>query len=83
VIGGVLYTYADHRLGDLSGSHAVSTLPGVLRTPLSEPLFVLGVLFVLVVFFVPGGLVRIGRVKRPRTLQRLSAAARTAPGDVA
>jgi branched-chain amino acid transport system permease protein len=83
VIGGVLYTYADHRLGDLSGSHAVSTLPGVLRTPLSEPLFVLGVLFVLVVFFVPGGLVRIGRVTRPRTLQRLSAAARTAPGDAA
>jgi hypothetical protein len=50
---------------------------------LQEPLFVLGVLFILVVFFVPGGLVRIGRVKRPRTLQRLSAAARTAPGDAA
>jgi branched-chain amino acid transport system permease protein len=82
ILGGVLYTYADHRLGDLSGSSAVASLPSFLRVPLSEPLFVLGVLFILVVFFVPGGLVRIGRVKRPRTLQRLSAAARTAPGDV-
>jgi hypothetical protein len=26
------------------------------------------------VFFVPGGLVRIGRVRRPRTLQRLQEA---------
>ncbi len=32
----------------------------------------LGVLFILVVFFVPGGLARIGRVRRPRTLQRLA-----------
>jgi branched-chain amino acid transport system permease protein len=46
----------------------------VLRTPLQQPLFVLGVLFVLVVFFVPGGLARLGGVRRPRTLQRLQEA---------
>ena len=62
MIGGILYTYADHRLGDLSSSHAVSTLPAVIRTPLQQPLFVLGVLFILIVFFVPGGLTRIGQV---------------------
>ena len=28
----------------------------MLRVPLSEPLFLLGVLFICVVFFVPGGL---------------------------
>jgi branched-chain amino acid transport system permease protein len=72
LLGGALYTYADHRLGDASSSHAVASLPSVLRTPLQEPLFVLGVLFILVVFFVPGGLARIGRLgRRPRTLQRL------------
>ena len=62
MIGGILYTYADHRLGDLSSSHAVSTLPSVVRTPLQQPLFILGVLFILVVFFVPGGLTRVGQV---------------------
>jgi len=72
--GGILYTWANQRLGDASSSHAVSSLPHVLRTPLQQPLFVLGVLFILVVFFVPGGLARIGSVRRPRTLQRLQEA---------
>jgi branched-chain amino acid transport system permease protein len=62
MIGGILYTFADHRLGDLSSSSAVSGLPSVFRTPLQQPLFILGVLFILVVFFVPGGLTRIGQV---------------------
>jgi branched-chain amino acid transport system permease protein len=74
LLGGVLYTWANQRLGDASSSHAVSSLPHVLRTPLEQPLFVLGVLFILVVFFVPGGLARIGEVRRPRTLQRLQEA---------
>jgi branched-chain amino acid transport system permease protein len=74
LLGGILYTYADHRLSDASSSHAVSQLPSVLRTPLQQPLFVLGVLFILVVFFVPGGIARLGRVRRPRTLQRLQEA---------
>ena len=62
-VGGVLYTWANERLGDASSSHAVSSLPSVLRTPLEQPLFVLGVLFILVVFFVPGGLARAGRLR--------------------
>jgi branched-chain amino acid transport system permease protein len=56
VVGGVLYTYLDNRLTQLAGSDAVAGLPDVLRVPASEPLFVLGALFVLVVFFAPGGL---------------------------
>ncbi|MFL5954714.1 MAG: branched-chain amino acid ABC transporter permease [Gaiellaceae bacterium] len=63
LLGGVLYTWANERLGDASSSHAVSSLPSVLRTPLQQPLFVLGVLFILVVFFVPGGLARAGRLR--------------------
>jgi branched-chain amino acid transport system permease protein len=62
LLGGVIYTWANQRLGDASSSHFVSTLPAVVRTPLQQPLFVLGVLFILVVFFVPGGLARAGGV---------------------
>jgi branched-chain amino acid transport system permease protein len=63
-VGGVLYTWANQRLGDASSSHAVASLPSVLRTPLQQPLFVLGVIFILVVFFVPGGIARAGRLRR-------------------
>lgn len=56
MLGGVIYTLADQRLGVLAGSDQVTGLPAVLRVPLSQPTFVLGVLFVLVVLFLPGGL---------------------------
>ena len=45
--------------------------PSILRIPLSEPLFILGSLFIAVVFFVPGGLASLPdaaagiRVRRP------------------
>jgi branched-chain amino acid transport system permease protein len=55
IIGGMLYTYLQQTLTRVSDSTAVSTLPGVVRGPLEQPLFILGVVFVLVVFFVPGG----------------------------
>jgi branched-chain amino acid transport system permease protein len=64
LVGGLVYTYLDHRLSDVAGSHAVSTLPSVLRTPLQEPLFILGLVFILVVYFAPGGLARLGRIRR-------------------
>lgn len=56
LLGGVLYTYADHRLTGLSTSDALAGLPAVVRVPLSEPQFVLGALFIAVVYFLPGGL---------------------------
>ena len=36
----------------------------MLRTPLQEPLFILGALFILVVYFAPGGLARLSRIRR-------------------
>ena len=68
LLGGFLYTLLDQRFGVLAGSSEVQGLPNVIRTPLSEPLFILGTLFILLVFFVPGGLASIGR--RLRLLRR-------------
>jgi branched-chain amino acid transport system permease protein len=62
LVGGVLYTLLDQRLGVLASSSGVSSLPDVLRIPLSQPLFLLGLLFVLVVMFLPDGLA--GALKR-------------------
>jgi branched-chain amino acid transport system permease protein len=59
VLGGVLYTLLDHRLGAVATSDSVAGLPAVLRVPLSQPLVLLGVLFVLVVYAAPGGLVAL------------------------
>ena len=58
-LGGAIYEYLDYRLVKLSGSSEISTLPVLLRAPLSEPLFILGALFVLLVLFFPGGLAGI------------------------
>jgi branched-chain amino acid transport system permease protein len=55
MVGGFFYTLLDYRLRDLSGEERIQDLPDVLRIPLSEPLFLLGALFVAVVFFFPGG----------------------------
>ncbi len=61
VLGGFLYTYADARLVEVSGSSALASLPQVLRQVLSQPLFLLGLLFVLVVYFAPSGLTGLGQ----------------------
>ena len=84
VLGGALYTYLDRRLGDVGGSHAIQQLPGVLRVPLAQPLFLLGVLFVLIVFFLPGGVAGLATRGRAggRALRRLEAALRPARGGV-
>lgn len=70
LVGGALYTLLDQRLGSLGTSSAVDGLPGILKTPLSQPLFLLGCLFILVVFLLPGGIagtrLRLGLRTRSR-----------------
>jgi branched-chain amino acid transport system permease protein len=81
MLGGALYTYLDHRLGALADSSAVRGLPGFLETPLSEPLFILGTLFIVLVFFLPGGIAGLGRRGRPRTLRVLEEALHHGPAE--
>jgi len=59
IVGGIVYTLLDQRLAALAGSDVIAGLPAVLRVPLSEPLFILGTLFILVVLFLPGGIAGI------------------------
>ncbi|HXF98738.1 MAG TPA: branched-chain amino acid ABC transporter permease [Gaiellaceae bacterium] len=76
LLGGFLYTLLDYRLRALSGEERIHELPDVVRVPLSEPLFLLGALFVAVVFFVPGGLASVPA--RARLLLRRRAAGEAA-----
>jgi len=71
MIGGFFYTLLDYRLRNLAGEERIQDLPDVLRIPLSEPLFLLGALFVAVVSFVPGGLASLPA--RLRALRRAQA----------
>jgi branched-chain amino acid transport system permease protein len=69
VLGGILYMYLDHRLTAFGTSSAVDSLPSVLSRPLSQPLFVLGTVFILAVYFFPGGLASLNTRLAP--LRRL------------
>jgi branched-chain amino acid transport system permease protein len=75
VAGAVVYVLLSQRLTVLAQSAWVDDLPAVLRIPLSEPLFILGALFVLVVLFLPGGLAG--------TVARLSGRSRRRAGQQA
>lgn len=64
VAGAVLYVLLSQRLTVLAQAAWIDDLPAVLHIPLSEPMFILGTLFILVVLFLPGGLA--GTVERLR-----------------
>lgn len=67
ILGGVLYALLDQRLAALGSADAVHRLPAVLRVPLSQPLVLLGVLFIVIVFVLPGGLAALpARLVRTR-----------------
>jgi branched-chain amino acid transport system permease protein len=76
VLGGVVYYYLDNRLGAVGSSSTVQDLPHVLRTPLEQPLFLLGTIFILIVFFLPGGIAGLAARGRPGGLRRLEEAIR-------
>ena len=60
LLGGFLYHYADARLVELSGAGFLGALPDVVQQILSEPLFILGLFFIIIVYFAPAGLTGLG-----------------------
>lgn len=54
-IGGLVYGVLNLRLSAMAQSGVFDGLPDWLEGPLTEPLFILGVLFMLLVLFAPGG----------------------------
>ncbi|WP_068264562.1 branched-chain amino acid ABC transporter permease [Janibacter limosus] len=60
VVGGFVYHYLDARLVDLSSSSALGSMPDIVQRLLGQPLLILGVLFIVVVYFAPQGLTGLG-----------------------
>jgi branched-chain amino acid transport system permease protein len=58
-LGAVLYQFLTLRLPSLTSSGVVTGLPEFLQVPLSQPNFFLGVAFILIILFMPGGLASI------------------------
>jgi branched-chain amino acid transport system permease protein len=63
VTGAMVYVYLQQYLLKVAAEPSFASLPAVLRVPLSQPDFLLGLIFVLFILFVPGGLSGL-RVRR-------------------
>lgn len=81
VAGAMLYHFLNLRLTAWAGSKAVAALPAILARPLSSPLFILGLLFILLVMFFPRGLAGTFVGRRARPLGRVLASASATTGD--
>ncbi|NDB50469.1 MAG: branched-chain amino acid ABC transporter permease [Actinobacteria bacterium] len=56
VLGGVIYSVSQTRLQDLTQSGFLDGLPKFIGGPLEEPVFILGLIFIFIVMFSPGGI---------------------------
>ena len=70
VVGGIIYSVASTRLQDLNQGSAIASLPKFISGPLSEPTFILGLIFILIVMFAPGGLSGAYYLARAKFLRR-------------
>ena len=55
VLGGITYSVLSTKLNAVSEGTALDSLPTFIKGPLSEPAFSLGLIFILIVMFAPGG----------------------------
>jgi branched-chain amino acid transport system permease protein len=76
MLGGILYTYLNDRLIAIGSSSTVEGLPHAVRVPIEQPLFLLGIIFILIVVFLPGGLAGLVVRGRMTGLRRIEAAIR-------
>jgi branched-chain amino acid transport system permease protein len=68
VAGAMVYVYLQQYLLKVAAEPSFGTWPAAFRVPLSQPDFLLGVIFVLFILFAPGGLSGLaGRVARITT----------------
>ncbi|NJC66223.1 branched-chain amino acid ABC transporter permease [Planosporangium flavigriseum] len=83
IVGGFVYTLLDQRLTALAQSDAVDSLPAFLRVPLSQPHFLLGIVFILIVMFSGGGIAGTvdSRIRRRDWRRAAEAALPRAGGD--
>jgi NAD(P)-dependent dehydrogenase (short-subunit alcohol dehydrogenase family) len=59
LVGAFIYTLLDSRLLDFASFDTVARLPG--RVPISQPLFIPGIVFIVMVYFAPGGITALAR----------------------
>jgi branched-chain amino acid transport system permease protein len=71
VVGAVTYVYLQQYLLKVAAEPSFGSLPAVLRTPLSQPDFLLGVIFILFILFAPGGIA--GLLARTRAARLVKA----------
>jgi len=56
VLGGVFYSFASTRMQDLTQQESFKKIPHWIGGPIAEPALLLGLIFILIVMFSPGGL---------------------------
>lgn len=56
VLGGIIYSVAATRLTEFTSSTALDGLPHWIRGPIGEPSLILGIIFIVIVMYSPGGI---------------------------
>lgn len=59
VVGAIVYVYLQQYLLKVAAEPSFASLPAPLRVPLSQPQFLLGLLFIVFVLFAPGGIAEL------------------------
>jgi branched-chain amino acid transport system permease protein len=56
VLGGIFYSFASTRMQDLTQQGSLESIPEWIAGPIAEPALLLGLIFIFIVMFAPGGL---------------------------
>ena len=72
VLGGIFYSFASTRMQDLTQQESFKSIPEWIGGPIAEPALLLGIVFILIVMFAPGGLSGAYYRLRLRALTRKS-----------